>query len=1187
MTSSAEKEKKVQAQADDVFRLESTPLAPERLGEDGRVRRGLLIEASAGTGKTFSIENIVLKVLVDPAIACPPERLLVVTFTRSATAELRGRLKARLEAGIEDIAAAKADLGRLDDKVEKALEERLPFLAEALRSRGADASAEGVLERAAALARQALASFDRASIETIDAFCGDALSSFALSAQAASAGEVEPDDSALAAEALDEAVRSRLGRLEAIQHPGIRAAAIRRYADSKALRACLASLPASFLAAPPDHDPMALDALDKLEAFDLAEASDALGAAAPGEDREAALARALDEDVFATLLDAQRRAEALKAERGAWTFNDVKRRLAAASRQPGFVAALRGRFSCVLVDEFQDTDREQFEIFENLFLKPAEGAAGGGAEGEAKPPAAIFVGDPKQAIYSFRGADVDAYLEARREAAQRCRLPKNWRTAPALIRAFNILFSPAQALPEAARAVLYAYEPVEPMTDAETTAFPIASAAPEGLPAEPVLEILSSSGTGGDGKDLSVVDAEAAAAAAVARDVKRLLARGRKRTGRGGKSLQELRPKDFAVLIRKRRQIEPVKKALRALGLRCSPLRGRSVYETEEAEAVAAALSAALSPKSFAKLAAAASTRLIGLAFASILPLEGSAEPKEGAEAAEASAAADAAEAARFGELLRVREALERFLERCGAEGFAPALAGLLEAFDACARLLALDDGAERLAALSLLSQKLDEAGRRLPSPAALLSFLEVKIREARQAAASDAAVPEEDLAAAPADAGRVVVMTMHAAKGLEFPVVYIPFAMIDGRQSANPPRSAVWAAEQALEAEREAAGADGAAQSAAGAEDAEEAPALTAAACFAGAAYASGPAGERARAEAQQAALEEEMRLLYVAMTRAKSRLVVVMHKKPGGNAASPALCLLSGERSPGALAAAEAKAGCEPAEGNAGHEGAEGNDFGQSLEALAGKTLQGLREKAAALAALAGQASKASPRAFSPGLFVLGGLEARSDEWARKAEAAAAAPAVEAAADEAVALSAAPGLRQPAARTRFRSSFTAITRLVGEDAAKKAKNAEKSSEADGEQEKSEQENRECDEPEEVFPDVRESSDDGAPLETADQRWAQAKLDALAEERERVPSSAALGDALHRTLERLDFVTGRPIGCGAEESNEAEEADDPLGRLIEESLREAGIPPSAALDAARMAWAKARIRSLLQTTFP
>src|SRR5690606_33992120 len=115
-----------------------------------------------------------------------------------------------------------------------------------------------------------------------------------------------------------------------------------------------------------------------------------------------------------------------KAAAGVQDFDDLLHRVAAAVQGPHGAAlceALRRRYPLALIDECQDTDPVQYRIFRQVY---------GGASGDE---GLFLIGDPKQAIYAFRGADVFAYLRARRDAQRAWSLRTNWRSSPRLVRA--------------------------------------------------------------------------------------------------------------------------------------------------------------------------------------------------------------------------------------------------------------------------------------------------------------------------------------------------------------------------------------------------------------------------------------------------------------------------------------------------------------------------------------------------------------------------------------------------------------------------------------------------------------------------------------------------------------------------------------------------------------------------------
>lgn len=111
-------------------------------------------------------------------------------------------------------------------------------------------------------------------------------------------------------------------------------------------------------------------------------------------------------------------------------FDDLLSKLDEALQQPGGVLlaeTIRARYPVALIDEFQDTDPQQYRIFRTLYIN--------------QPEQALFlIGDPKQAIYAFRGADIFTYLRARNEVSAHYTLDTNWRSSPEMVGSVNRLF---------------------------------------------------------------------------------------------------------------------------------------------------------------------------------------------------------------------------------------------------------------------------------------------------------------------------------------------------------------------------------------------------------------------------------------------------------------------------------------------------------------------------------------------------------------------------------------------------------------------------------------------------------------------------------------------------------------------------------------------------------------------------
>ena len=277
-----------------------------------------------------------------------------------------------------------------------------------------------------------------------------------------------------------------------------------------------------------------------------------------------------------------------KRDRRVIAFDDMLYNLHAAleSGDHGpLVDALRDRFPVALIDEFQDTDPLQFAIFDRLYAK-------------GRLPA-FFVGDPKQAIYSFRNADLHAYLGARRRASNLYTLTANQRSTEGLIKALNGLFS---ARPNAFMLPGLDYHPVAP-GDRERPAF-IDTSLPRAdlhvwtLPCTP------------EGQPVTKDAARALSVGATAAEIARLLTEARK--GHVKINGRELRAGDIAVLVRTHAQGSAQKRELDRLGIGSVELSQASVYRSPDAEEVERVLIAINAPSRDALLRGALATELMG-----------------------------------------------------------------------------------------------------------------------------------------------------------------------------------------------------------------------------------------------------------------------------------------------------------------------------------------------------------------------------------------------------------------------------------------------------------------------------------------------------------------------------------------------------------------------------------------------
>ncbi|GFO55651.1 RecBCD enzyme subunit RecB [Geomonas sp. Red276] len=734
-----------------------------------------LIEASAGTGKTYAIACLYLRLLVE--LDLTPEKILVVTYTEAATEELRGRIRARIRETLELFEG-----GRIDDDF-------LRGLLENANGKGPDtAVARDRLDRA-------LKSFDQASILTIHGFCLRALQDNAFESGSLYDTELLTDQRELLREVVDDFWRQRF-----FAEP----APLLGYALRKGLtpdyfmeflKGLLGDPKLTIL---PELDPAGIDRLEAgvLTAFSevkemwqgrreevrellenskaLSRAQDAykgdlLPALMEGMDQFAAGSDPYDlfgnftkftsqgiakgtkgkslppEDPFFIVCDrlqsavserflalraellafARERLPELKRQRNVRCFDDLLTSLydgLHGGRGEELAESLRNRYCAALIDEFQDTDPVQFDIFRRIY----------GASGLPL----FLIGDPKQAIYSFRGADIFAYLEASRnvEDGRRFTLTRNWRSAPRLLDAFNLVyqggdnpfifdkihFHPAQAGKADQGAAL---------------TVPAGEEAPLRIWHIPV---------DGNGKEASVTLAGQRIPGAVAAEVARLLAAGRK--GELAIDGQPVLPEHVAVIVRKHDQGAEVQEALRRLGIPSVVRSDKSIFTTREALEVCTVLNAVAAPGNESKLRAALVTDLLGLTGDDIHEL------LEDEPAWEAW-------------LEKFREYHQLWLEK----GFMVMARALMASEGVRGRLLARPDGERSLTNILHCFEILHKAAQERGLGAeGLVTWLGERI------SAKDR--HEEYQIRLETDEKAVKILTIHVSKGLEYPIVFCPY---------------------------------------------------------------------------------------------------------------------------------------------------------------------------------------------------------------------------------------------------------------------------------------------------------------------------------------------------------------------------------------------------------------------------
>ena len=624
-----------------------------------------VLEASAGTGKTYTIAGLVTRYVAEGRARI--DQVLAVTFGVAATSELRSRVRERL-AIVRDVLADPTAAREHSDPVVKHL---------------GDAPPDEVGRRRERLAA-ALADFDSATVATVHEFCQQVLTGLGVAA------DIDPHVKLV--EDVDD---------------------IRDDVVADLFARHVSQLP---------HTESASKMLSLTTAREIGRLV--------VDDREARLLPDLD-DVTAQSSAALRRryADAVRDEVRRRTraanvigFDDLLARVRDALADPvlGPIARrrLQARFEVVLVDEFQDTDPVQWEVLRLAF--------------DQQMPL-VLIGDPKQAIYAFRGADLQAYLEAAAAADERRTLQKNWRSDPRVVSGVAQVFRKA-ALGDPRILV----RPVK-AGRRDVALLPEAS--------EPVrLKILSSHGQPLTGRGL--LDAPTArrlVAADAAAEVVRTLSGGLFVVRADG-SHSSLVASDIAVLVPTHGTAQAMLDALREVNIECVFTGAKSVFASEAAQDWLTLLQGLDQPHRSASARRAALTVLVGRSVDEI-----DAAGSDGDDAMST----------------RLREWAEVLVDR----GIDALFGRLSEDTRLAARLMGRIDGERVLTDLRhvleiMHSQAMDEQ-------LTLTGLLEWLRREIANAAEDK---KQERARRLDTDQAAVQIATVHASKGLQYPVVLVPF---------------------------------------------------------------------------------------------------------------------------------------------------------------------------------------------------------------------------------------------------------------------------------------------------------------------------------------------------------------------------------------------------------------------------
>jgi exodeoxyribonuclease V beta subunit len=750
-----------------------------------------LIEASAGTGKTYTIAMLVLRLVVEQDV--PIDKVLVVTFTKAATEELKDRIRSRL-ADAKRALAGHADVK--DDTISAwlaCLQNELQFAPETIKRR----------------LDLALLDIDQAGIFTIHGFCQRVLREHALASGQLFDAELTDDLATIKQACADDFWRRHVQNRTAweiavltkdISSPDALLGSINHvsddaliYPDEQSLDCALAELKqladiakskltlctqnvdaqfsgkqfkpsyqttftehcselGEWLQGNALHFP-STEALSLLTYQGLLEGLNGTQFRSnkihTGDERKAEYLASLNLDTQAfddlavaaqQITVALRRSllEILRVELNKqleqinlWSFDNLITHLAKAlqgERSQQLIGELRQRFNAALIDEFQDTDNNQWHIFSSIFAVDSH--------------TLVLVGDPKQAIYKFRGSDIYSYLEAQNQAQHRYTLGNNWRSHPHLVVGVNRLFQREQAflLPD------IAFNPTQPAQskDDGTLHHDGAAVAPM------MIWQLPESGSKSGHWQANHSDAAQTIRVAVVNEIVELLDGDYKLQFRPDAKNRKLQPQDIAILVRANKHAREYQETLRLAGVPSVLNSTESVFASEEAGHLYILLQAVAHPGDINLLGQALALSWFGYDGQSLYQT--------------------------LNNESKIDDILARFLAyyQCWQQAGVMTMMQALLKQENIAKTLSKSTLAERRLTnlqhtLELLQQAVIDERLGVHKT---LSWLKTAITKAQESAGST----ENQQLRLESDANAVKIITMHRAKGLEYPVVFCPY---------------------------------------------------------------------------------------------------------------------------------------------------------------------------------------------------------------------------------------------------------------------------------------------------------------------------------------------------------------------------------------------------------------------------
>jgi exodeoxyribonuclease V beta subunit len=758
-----------------------------------------LIEASAGTGKTYTIAALYLRLVLGHGVATPlrPDEILVVTFTEAATAELKGRIQQRLSS------AALVFAGEQPAE-DAALQALLAAFAP---------------EQHAAYARQldlAAQWMDEAAVATIHGWAKRMLSEHAFACGSQFEHDLVTDQSSLQlqvvmdywrseiyplplplfvryqqsfaspeqlwqallplwqealsaptqslAELLEQEIHGRREQLAALKAPWrhwvpelgalIEQGRAAGLTNNTKLRADYVAKWLKGLSDWCEDEALVWPdigkGLERLTPDGMAEAWKGPAPQHPAFDAMVALSQALTglPDVsfmlrLHALAQVRQQFELLKQQRAELGFDDLLSQLDAAlqgDNGDALADIIRRQFPLALIDEFQDTDPLQWRIFSRIYQPEAQRDDSG----------LLLIGDPKQAIYGFRGADIYTYLAAKQQTRGRhFSLGTNFRSSQAMVEAVNQLFLQAEQRDSGQGAFLFRDQPellpFIPVQAKGRTEQLVLDAEP--LPALQWLQLDRSE------KPLSKAAYLSQSARQCAWQIVSLLNAARQQrcgflTPDG--VLTPLQPADIAVLVNNQQEADAIRAELAALDVRAVYLSDKgSVFDSALAGELYLWLSSCAEPRHVGKLRAALATPAMGWTYAQLLALQQDDWALE-----------------------QMQLRFIGYQQVWRSQGVLALVHRLLQDFALVQQLARRPDAERQLTDLFHLAELLQQAARQLDGEAALLRYLQHHLQGDGELGADALKLRLES------DEALLKIVTIHKSKGLEYPLVFLPFLL-------------------------------------------------------------------------------------------------------------------------------------------------------------------------------------------------------------------------------------------------------------------------------------------------------------------------------------------------------------------------------------------------------------------------